>query len=185
MVESPTFGAEFLFSRRSDPLAQPVLHRVATETASIRLRRAGWHSARPADLCLDRFVGSRGRRQLGERELEYVLGLLVASLATMSESEVRDDPPFVLFFAELAQGRGSYFEERDCVAVVADVAQRERQVVLGQRDGAAIVEPMQDLQRAAVQLHRLRVGAVSPVSRTGRVEPKGLTVKIDRLGPLR
>src|ERR671925_1588568 len=100
----------------------------------------------------------------------------MTSVPTMSEPEVRDDPPFVLLLAQLAQRRRGFLEEGDGVAVFPEVAQRERQVVLRQGDGAAVVQLQQDLQGSPVQSDRLRMVAAAAFSRASGVEPNRFAV---------
>src|SRR5204862_4276084 len=92
-------------------------------------------SARAAELGLDRLIGARGGRELGERELEHVVAFLSAPVAAVRDTEVRDDLRLVLLVAELPENGRGFFEQADRPAVVAGMTQRQGHVALRQRDG--------------------------------------------------
>src|SRR3954452_729907 len=178
------------WSRRPIPTSSvnaPRVTRSAVSTASAaspaaaRTRRVipgEAASAGAAELGLDRVVGARLGIELRERKLEDVVRLLVSALPAMGDAEIGHDLRLVLLVAEVAQRRGGLLEEADRPVVVAGVAQGERQVGLRQRDGTAVVQLAQDLERSTVAVDGLVVAAVSPELRAGRVEAEGLTLRL-------
>ena len=104
------------------------------------------------ELLLDVTVGGRFRRKLVESRGEQELGVILPTLTTTNETEVRDHLALVFLVAELAKEDESLLESLDRQGHAAGMNESECEVVERQRLGMPVTELANDRQRGKVLL---------------------------------